>query len=167
MKSPFLETNIASFRMTVHILDIVQFLPKVLSVWKFFFKTLHSLYDIWNITKNEGPINTPKIYINLRQDHVKSHIISETIISYKVLNKLPTLSYAFLFIPASKKINYKRDTAWFMAVGLTTTTTGTCLVYFYIGSDFVKDSGPCKIVAGQWCFWAGGSSFHLKLAAAL
>jgi hypothetical protein len=33
---------------------------------------------------------------------------------------------------------------------MTTTTPGTCLGYFYIGSDVLKNFGPCKVRAGQY-----------------
>jgi len=42
-------------------------------------------------------------------------------------------------------------------------SSGTCFIYFDIGSNVLKKSGPCKVGAEQRYFWAGGSSFHLNL----
>ena len=139
----------------------------VTNVWKCFFNILHSLYDIWNNTKKEGPISMSR---NIHKSPSKS---CKKIVTVQKPKLLPMSCTSFSNIMTNyissciHKINYKWDIACFTAVGIKIRSSRTCLVYFDTGSNVLKKSWPRNIGAGQRYFWAGGNNFHLNFVAAL
>ena len=120
LKSPLLDTLISNFRKAVQVLDMVQVLHKLPNCMNIFLQNLHSLCDVWNITKDEGPINMSiYIYIYIYPPGWCKQIV--TVQKQKLLPRFCTSSPAvvtFLYFFLYPQIKHKWDTACLTAVGI-------------------------------------------------
>ena len=109
-----------------------------------------------------------EIYTNLRQDHAKKIVIVQ---KPKLLPRscasFPSTVTNFISY-CIHNINHKWDIACLTAFGnLTRIFRETCFVFFDLGSNVSKKSGPRNVGVGQRFFWASGSSFHLNFVGAV
>ena len=153
--------------MAVHILDIVQGLPKLQKCMKIFLQNLRSHYDVWNNTKKERHINRSRnIHIYPPGSCKKAVTIQKPKLLARSCASFPNIVTNF-FLSASSKLFINDTYHALRLLAFTLESSGIWFICLDIGSNILQKSGLRIFGAEQRFFWASGSSFHLKFVGAV